>query len=188
VTGDVLRSPLSHAAGRLEGVATRSASRVSAREERGLAQVSVRLKVGDAGRSTVALPTEPNTVRIDDDAEALWLGPDEWLVVSERPAAEVVGQLEAALEGSDRSIVDVSGGRAVIDLSGHGRLDALASGCPIDLHPRSWRTERCAQTLFGRAQVLLQERRDETRLFVRPSFADYVVELLAEAAAAPRRS
>jgi sarcosine oxidase gamma subunit len=39
---------------------------------------------------------------------------------------------------------------------------------------------RCAQTLVGRAQVLLHERDDATRLFVRPSFAGYLTDLLLE--------
>jgi sarcosine oxidase gamma subunit len=34
----------------------------------------------------------------------------------------------------------------------------------------------CAQTLFAKAQVLLQERADTTRVLVRPSFAGYVIE------------
>jgi sarcosine oxidase gamma subunit len=36
----------------------------------------------------------------------------------------------------------------------------------------------CAQTLFARAQVILQELDGATRQFVRPSFAYYVVDRL----------
>jgi sarcosine oxidase subunit gamma len=75
-------------------------------------------------------------------------------------------------------VVDVSANRAVIELADAGRLELLSSACPIDLDPRSWTEGRCAQTLFGAAQVLLQERASDTRLFVRPSFATYVVDLL----------
>ena len=40
----------------------------------------------------------------------------------------------------------------------------------------------CAQTLFGQAQVILQQRDERTtRVFVRPSFAGYVEALLATA-------
>ena len=63
-----------------------------------------------------------------------------------------------------------------------GRLELLASACPLDLHPRAWGDGRCAQTLFGAAPVLLQERSGATRIFVRPSFVDYVVDLLLAAA------
>ena len=50
--------------------------------------------------------------------------------------------------------------------------------CPLDLDPRVWARGRCAQTLLGRAQVVLQERTKTTGILVRPSFADYVVDLL----------
>jgi len=53
--------------------------------------------------------------------------------------------------------------------------------CPLDLDPRVWAAGRCAQTLLGRAQVILQERTETTGILVRPSFADYVVDVLREA-------
>jgi sarcosine oxidase subunit gamma len=53
--------------------------------------------------------------------------------------------------------------------------------CSLDLAPPAWHAGRCAQTLVGRAQVILQEREATTGLLVRPSFADYVVDLLLAA-------
>ena len=185
MTGDLLRSPLGHLADRLVAVGA-AGSRIAATEVSTLSQVSLRLGVEDASRSPFALPTRPNSVSSDGGLDVLWLGPDEWLIVAERPARELVASLEEASAGTHRSVVDVSANRAVIDLSGDDRLDVLASGCPLDLHPRSWDDGRCAQTLFGRAQVLLQERAGLTRLFVRPSFGRYVVEMLVVAASSPR--
>ena len=137
-------------------------------------QVDVR--IGDA--AALAFPTEPNTWARVGEREVLWLGPDEWLVIAAADAAEVSADLESALAGVHHSVVDVSANRAVIELADAGRLELLSSACPIDLDPRSWTEGRCAQTLFGAAQVLLQERASDTRLFVRPSFATYVVDLL----------
>jgi sarcosine oxidase, subunit gamma len=141
------------------------------------AQVDVR--AGDG--SVFGLPTEPNTWTRLGEREVLWLGPDEWLVVAAADAAAVVADLESSLVGSHHSVVDVSANRAVIELAGAGRLELLSSACPIDLDARSWTEGRCAQTLFGAAQVLMQERTGDTRLFVRPSFATYVVDLLLAA-------
>ena len=93
-------------------------------------------------------------------------------------ASVIVDEVEASLAGLHRSVVDVSANRAVIELAGSSRHDLLSSACSIDLHPRSWGGGRCAQSVFGGAQVLLHEREGATRLFVRPSFADYVVDLL----------
>jgi sarcosine oxidase subunit gamma len=54
----------------------------------------------------------------------------------------------------------------------------------IDLHPSAFRPGRCAQTLLGRAQVILQQV-DETptyHVLVRGSFAPYLAAWLADAA------
>jgi sarcosine oxidase subunit gamma len=137
-------------------------------------QVDVRIAEGSA----LGFPTEPNTWAPVGEHEVLWLGPDEWLIVAATDASEVIAEVEASIVGEHHSVVDVSANRVVIGLADAGRLELLSSACPIDLDPRVWRDGRCAQTLFGAAQVLLQERASETRLFVRPSFAGYVVDLL----------
>jgi heterotetrameric sarcosine oxidase gamma subunit len=77
------------------------------------------------------------------------------------------------------AVVDVSANRAVIELHGPRRLAMLASACSLDLDPAGgWVPGVCAQTLLARAPVILQELSDATRVFVRPSFADYVVDRL----------
>jgi sarcosine oxidase, subunit gamma len=163
------RSPLEHRAADLD--------RVGSRELAFLAQVDVRVDPAAAG--ALVFPTEPNTWRPAGDRDVLWLGPDEWLVVAEPGRAGALAQeLERSLADLHRSVVDVSANRVVLELEGSSRHDLLSSACPIDLHPRSWADGRCVQSVFGAAQVLLQERRGTTRLFVRPSFAAYVVDLL----------
>ena len=134
------------------------------------------VRTGDG--AALGFPTEPNTWARVGDREVLWLGPDEWLVVAQADAADVIADLDASLAHVHHSVVDVSANRALIELADADRLELLSSGCPIDLDPRSWTKGRCAQSLFGAAQVLLQERASDTRLFVRPSFATYVVDLL----------
>ena len=163
------RSPLE---GRSDDLA-----RLSASELAFLAQVDVRVDAATA--ATLGFPIEPNTASTAGDRDVLWLGPDEWLVVGD-PGTEaaIAEELRAALEGLHHSLVDVSANRAVIELTDPSRHGVLSSACPIDLHPRSWGEGRCAQTVFGAAQVLLHERDGATRLFVRPSFAGYVVDLL----------
>ncbi len=143
------------------------------------AQVDLRLDPAHAGRSPIPLPLEANTAQEAGPRAALWLGPDKWLVLGPADsAAGIAADLDRALDGLHRSIVDVSANRVVLELSGPERLDLLSTGCPIDLHPRAWGPGRCAQTLFGRAPVILHERSDATAVLVRPSFADYVIDRL----------
>jgi len=163
------RSPLAERSGDLE--------RLGAREPVFLAQVDVRADPSTA--ASLGFPAEPNTVASSPDRDILWLGPDEWIVVEHADTAQaLVAELETSLGEAHHSVVDVSANRTVIEFAGASRLELLSSACPIDLHPRSWSDGRCAQTVFGAAQILLQEQDGTTRLFVRPSFAGYVVDLL----------
>lgn len=144
-----------------------------------LAQVDLRVTEAMAARAPLALPLAPNTWRATGDREALWLGPDQWLVVAAPgAAATLVAELEQAYQGQPRSVVDISANRAVLELVGEDRFDLLTQGCGLDLHPRAWHDGRCAQTLLARAPVLLQERDRATRLFVRASLAGHLVDWL----------
>ncbi len=87
-------------------------------------------------------------------------------------------RLGSSLAGVHHSVVDVSANRATLDLEGPNRRALLEAACGIDLHPRSWSTWSCAQTLLARVPVILQERPDATRVFVRPSFAGYLLDWL----------
>jgi sarcosine oxidase, subunit gamma len=122
-----------------------------------------------------------NTVATWSARDVLWLGPNEWLIVGD-PGTEaaIADELESALGDHHRSVVDVGADRIVFDLE--DALDRLAIACGLDLHPSRWTSGMCAQTLFGQAQVILQQRDERTtRVFVRPSFAGYVEQLLATA-------
>jgi sarcosine oxidase subunit gamma len=124
---------------------------------------------------------QPNSATTWNDRDVLWLGPDEWLVVGEAGSeGSIERDLEDATDGHHHSVVDVSANRIVFDLI--DGLDLLATGCGLDLDPRHWRPGMCAQTLFGGAQVILHQLDERTtRVFVRPSFADYFVDRLGAA-------
>jgi sarcosine oxidase subunit gamma len=155
---------------------------IGAVEIRFLTQVNLRVDPAAAARLGLAIPTVANTWRRTGGREALWLGPDEWLVV-ERPGAApaIVEELERALNGLHHSVVDVSADRAILELAGDERRELLSRGCALDLHPRSWRDGDCAQTLLARIPVLLQEREQATRVFVRASFSGHLVDWLQSA-------
>ena len=152
-------------------------SRLDAEELPFLAQIDVR--ADPASVTALGFPVRPNSTSSGERADVLWLGPDEWLVVAEAGRkVELLRRLEAVLAHGHHSVVDVSANRAVFVLRGPDRFERLAIACPLDLHPRSWGPGQCAQTVFGAAPILLHERPDATRVFVRPSFAAYVIALL----------
>ena len=173
------RSPF---AGRTEELAT-----IGGAEVPFLAQASLRMDPIAASLLPFSLPLAPNTWERGPTKEALWLGPDEWLLVGS-PGSErdIVVELDAALVGEPHSVVDVSANRLAVDLTRPDALDRLSRGCSLDLHPREWREGMCAQTLLARVPVILQQRADATRILVRPSFANYILDWLTRATTADR--
>jgi sarcosine oxidase subunit gamma len=148
-----------------------------------LAQVDLRLDPAEAAMSPFALPLEANTATEHGDRSVLWLGPDEWLVTDpDGLGPEIVAELQTRLAGVHHSVVDVSANRVALEVGGPRAWEALSSGCPLDLDPRSWTDGRCAQTLLARVPVILHARDRATRVLVRPSFAGYLVDWLLDAA------
>ena len=131
------------------------------------------------------LPLEPNTVAKNDDLAALWLGPDEWLVLT--PPDQQSGLAQALLDtlgDLHSAVTDVTGGQTVVNLSGARVRDVLSKGCTLDLHPRAFGAGRCAQTLLAKAMVTVRQL-DESPSFdliVRRSFADYLAHWIEDAA------
>jgi sarcosine oxidase subunit gamma len=174
-------SPLAAARERLERASVDGPRDVRAAEVPFLAQFDVRVDADAV--PALALPTGPNTATTAGERRVLWLGPDEWLVVA--PAGErgtLAGELRAALDGVPAAVVDVSGQRTVIELSGPSAREVLMKGCSIDLHPRAFGAGRCAQTALALAPVvLLPVRADAFWIFVRASFAEYLADWLIDA-------
>ncbi len=174
------RSALAHRAGDLAAIS--AAGSVLVAEVPLLAQVGLRADPGSVG--ALAVPLVPNTVRVEGDRTALWLGPDEWLITGPPGSASaIIEELHAGLGGTHHACIDLSANRAVLDLGGPEAIDVLERGCSLDLHLSLWTTGMCAQTNLARAQVILEQRSEATRISVRPSFADYLVDWLGVVAA-----
>lgn len=132
------------------------------------------------------LPVEANTAAEGKRGHRLlWLGPDEWLaVVPDGHEAKAALDLEAAMPEEHFGVVDVSGSRTIISLSGPRARDVLNKGCSLDLHPRVFATGQCAQSSLARCHMLLHQVADTPAydVYVHRSFADYLWRWLEDAA------
>ena len=127
------------------------------------------------------LPTAPKQSGHNCARHALWLGPDEWLVIDE-DGADVMAALGSA--GAMHSAVDVSHRNAGILVSGAGAATVLNSGCPLDLSLAAFPVGACARTVLSKAEVVVyRTAEDAFRVECWRSFAPYVLAVLAEAAA-----
>jgi len=125
------------------------------------------------------LPVQPLQSVSGDRITVLSLGPDEWLLVVDDADGTVAEQLVIALRtgltGAGTAVTDVSDSYAVIGVEGVNVRDLLAKGCPLDLYPTKFHVGEAAQTLIGRADVILHQIDDKGfDLYVRRSFAEYL--------------
>ncbi|MFJ4689384.1 sarcosine oxidase subunit gamma [Streptomyces sp. NPDC088789] len=187
-----LRSPLSHVTDRLATATHASGGAIRLAELPFLAQLNVRLDVKGAAAEAVGLaldlqlPLQPNRVVRAGELTALWLGPDEWLLVGPQGSErDLESRIREAAGDEHVSVTDVSAQRTTLLVTGPRARDLLAHGCPLDLHPRAFGSGRCAQTTLGRTQVVLVAR-DEPRagfwVLVRSTFAGYLADWLLDAA------
>ena len=188
----VRRSPLADYRDRFVALSAAARGDILIHELPYLAQINLRADPNDgdlmqrlASTLGFALPVTPNTTASHNDLRALWLGPDEWLLVGPDDQRDTVDQaLRSGLYGAFGSIVDVSANRTVLEIGGPKARELLAHAIPIDLDARSFGPGRSSQTLLAKAQVII-ERRDESafHVFVRASYAGYVADWLLDAEA-----
>ena len=126
----------------------------------------------------VALPEVGCRAHAGGERAALWLGPEEHLLLAPPAEAKALEtQLGAALQGLAHSLVDVSQRQVGLAVSGPRARDLLESGCPLDLDDERFPVNACARSLFAKAEVVLWRRgAEEYHLEVARSFADYVLE------------
>lgn len=136
------------------------------------------------GAIGVEPPLVPNTTAAAGDLKALWLGPNEWLIVGpDGREKDLAAGLRAALAGSHAAVVDVSEARTVISVSGPRVRDLMAKGTGLDLHPRVFGPGACAQAGMAKTGMILvlTDEAPTFELYVLDSFADYLWTWLEEA-------
>ena len=190
----IRRSPLADYAERFAALHEATNGAISIRELPFLTQINLRAEPDQATPQRLAdvlglaLPLTPNTVASSANHRALWLGPDEWLIVGAADEARAIEHsMRDAVTGATASIVDVSANRTVMLIQGERAQELLAHGIAIDLHPRAFGPGRCAQTLLAKVQVIMERRSDDNafHVYVRGSFTSSLADWLLDAVGRP---
>jgi sarcosine oxidase, subunit gamma len=134
--------------------------------------------------SGIRLPGEPNTFTETGELIVLWLGPDEWLIVTPSGAEAALAQkLRAALRDYCFALTDVTHGNTTMRVRGPKAAEVLSKGCSIDLNPLCFGATSCAQTLLAKAHIAIRfvDHSPAFDLIVRRSFAEYLALWLQDA-------
>jgi sarcosine oxidase subunit gamma len=127
----------------------------------------------------VALPRAACRAAAHGDRSALWLGPDEYLLLSPAGSGEALEMAFAeALGGAAYALVDVSHRQVGLTVAGPDAVALLNAECPLDLRPAAFPVGMCTRTLFGKAEIVLW-RQAQSAFYLEywRSFAAYVLEL-----------
>jgi sarcosine oxidase subunit gamma len=132
----------------------------------------------------VALPAQPLTSATAGARAALWLGPDEWLLLAgDATPAALQATLEAARGDGAASIVDISDRHRAFELTGPEAAALLNEGCPLDLADAAFPPGACTRSVFGKVEITLwRPAPGRWRVEVARSFAAHLAEHLRQAA------
>jgi sarcosine oxidase subunit gamma len=108
------------------------------------------------------------------DRHALWLGPDEWLLLA--PGGERVDKtLAFAIGDVPHSLVEVSHRQVGVILDRPDAASILSVGCALDFDLTAFPVGMCTRTMFAKAEVILwRTGEDVFQIEVWRSFADYL--------------
>lgn len=126
------------------------------------------------------LPLRPKTSLANAKGRlALWLGPDEWLIIDE--SGDPMADLKKAR--ALHSAVDVSHRNTAILVTGTGARATLEAGCPQDLRESAFPVGAVSRTVMGKIEVVIYRSGDsEYRVECWRSFSDYAFTFLSDAA------
>ena len=143
-----------------------------------LAQVNLRLDPALAGRAPYPLPVDPNTAWEDGPRAALWLGPDEWVILGpphagQRDRRRARGGARRA-PSLDRRRQREPCGRG--DLRPAGQGDPVARGARSTCIPRCGRPACAPRRCWARPRWSCTSAPTPRGIAVRTSFANYLID------------
>jgi sarcosine oxidase, subunit gamma len=130
------------------------------------------------------LPKSPRSSASWGDMKALWLSPDQWLILCTRSKTTALHtELNAALGNIHSLAVDVSDMRAIIRLEGEGVREVLMKGSTLDLISDDYKAGTVRRMRFAEIATLLHVVEDNAiDVYVFRSYAEYAWAFLVKAA------
>ena len=164
---------------------------ISMREisERGMIDLrglSTDKKFMSAAKSVLGLdlPKAPRTSASWGDVKALWLSPDQWLILCTRSkCSELLADLQKALGKTHSLAVDVSDMRTIIRIEGDSVRETLMKGSSLDLISADYKAGTVRRMRYAEIAALLHIVEENViDIYVFRSYANYAWDFIAKSA------
>ena len=136
------------------------------------------------------LPTEANTSTSDQALTALWLSPDEWMLVSNKAVSEdtntyniednLINNISKVNLGA---VTDVSDQFVMINIKGNKVFDLFSTGSPFNFNEFKDKKGSVVQTILSHIDVIIHHIEiNEVNLLVRRSFSEHLYSWINDSA------
>ena len=133
------------------------------------------------------LPTEANTSTTSDKLTAIWLSPDEWMIVSNELVSKDTNKYElyemlfnSISKTNLGAVIDVTDQFVQLELKGENIYEVFSAGCPFNFNEFKEKKGSSTQTVLNHIDVILHHKDENiVNLFVRRSFAEHLCSWIA---------
>ena len=128
------------------------------------------------------LPTEANTSSTSDKLTAIWLSPDEWMIISNELVSKDTNKYDLYEILFNRisktnlgAVIDVTDHFVQLELKGKNIYEIFSAGSPFNFNEFKEKKGSTAQTVLNHIDVILHHKEENAvNLFVRRSFAEHL--------------
>ena len=122
-----------------------------------------------------------NTLKVNsnDHTRILWMGPNNWLIVSKKNLSE---ELKNNYSSNDFAVTDISHSRSIIEIQGLNAKEVLKKGSPFDIE--KLKENDCANTVFNGITITIdniQESSNKIRIISLRSFGESLYHSVTDA-------
>ena len=137
-------------------------------------------KVGKA--LGIILPKESCSTSTKEKITCMWLGPNEWLLVSNDVVSKESNEYELEKILFDDisktnlgAVTNVSDHYTIFNLTGSNIFEILSKGCPFDFNSEAFGNNKVIQTILNHVDVTIHRKsKDDVDLYVRRSFSNHL--------------
>ena len=96
-------------------------------------------------------------VNSNDQTRILWMGPENWLVISSN---NILNELNEKFSTTEFAVTDISHSRSIIELQGSDVLEVIKKGSPFDIE--SLKKNNCTNTVYNGITITIDNIEDST--------------------------
>ena len=123
----------------------------------------------------------PEVLKVDsnDQTRILWMGPENWLVISSN---NILNELNEKFSTTEFAVTDISHSRSIIELQGSDVLEVIKKGSPFDIE--SLKKNNCTNTVYNGITITIdniEDSKNQIRIISLRSFGESLYHSVTDA-------